>query len=568
MKKILLTIIAVATAMTAWAQDVTTDIIEIVYNGESATVTIPESITDVSYNVSGADVMISSGTLTDEYTYRVSGQSDNGSLLINGDYKMILQLNGLKLTNPNGGAAIDVECGKRIDFVLMEGTVNTVIDSEFGAQKGAIYFKGHAEFKGGGTLNVKGNLKHAICAKEEIEFKSSLGTINVLGAAGGDGIHCGRGKVANEHNYFQMDGGTVNINNVASDGVDADDYGCIRINGGSLNVNIGTLKTTGIKADSLLYVNGGNINVNVYGPDCEAIRSCYKTVINDGNFNIVVTGDGSKGIKSKQETDGTTVLDGGFLEINGGNIEVFVSGNSYTKTDGSTSKCMCISVDADMTQTGGDIDLTAMGPETKSHNVKGTEDRTGGTFNVVRGPWLMDVFDYDFDMSIYAIVYKNGEPLNDYSNVAVGAFIWDECMGVGEFDNTNYGIIRVRYDCTDNDEVTFKIYDYNTQQEYELTPDQQVLFDPQGLYGTPSNPVILNYEVAFTPGDVNMDGLVNGADITAIAYHIFGQTPEVFNYDAADANNDGLINGADITAISYMIFGQNTKSRINQLDPQ
>ena len=74
--------------------------------------------------------------------------------------------------------------------------------------------------------------------------------------------------------------------------------------------------------------------------------------------------------------------------------------------------------------------------------------------------------------------------------------------------------------------------------------------------------------MTFTPGDVNMDGLVNVADITAIAYHIFGTTPATFNSDAADANNDGLINVADITAISYMIFSQSVKPRTNSLDPQ
>mgnify|MGYP002852192904 CR=1 FL=1 len=564
-KNLLFAIAAMLAFMNVFAQDVNEDIIEIVFNGSTATVTVPTSITDVTYNVSGADVMISSGTTTTEYTYRVSGESTSGSLLINGEYKLTLQLDGLNLTNPNGGAAIDVECGKRTDFILMEGTVNTITDSEFGAQKGAIYFKGHADFKGSGTLNVTGKLKHAICAKEEIELKSSLGTINVLGAIS-DGIHCGRGKVANEHNFFQMDGGTVNIKNVGSDGVDADDYGCIRINGGAINVNIGTLKTTGIKADSLLYVNGGDININVSGPNCEAMRSCYATYINDGNINIVVTGEGSKGIKSKEETENSTVLDGGNMEINGGNIEIFVTGNSYVKADGSTSKCMCISVDKNLTQTGGDVYLTAMGPETKSHNVKGTNEATSGTFKITRGPWLMDTFDLDYEMSIFARAYRNGLPLTDYSNVAIGAFIGTECMGIAEFEVNEYGIVRVKYDSTDNDPVIFKLYDYLTETEYELTADQEVLFDPQGLYGTPSNPVRLNYEVAYVIGDVNMDGTVDVSDITAISYHIFGTTPEIFNYDAADANTDGTIDVSDITAIAYQIFGQNSKQRAKQAD--
>ena len=184
--------------------------IEITFDGKSADVSIPADVEGVTATKNGANVTIRSATTTTEYTYRVSGQSPDGSLTINGDYKLTLQLAGLPLTNAHGGAAIDVECGKRIAVELVEGTVNTLEDSQFGAQKAALYFKGHPEFEGGGTLNVTGHLKHAICAKEYMELKSSTGTINVLGAPS-DGLHCGKGKVANEHNYFLMKGGNTKI---------------------------------------------------------------------------------------------------------------------------------------------------------------------------------------------------------------------------------------------------------------------------------------------------------------------------------------------------------------------
>jgi len=569
MKRFIFIAIALAACINSHAQDaIAPDPIEIVFNGNSATVTIPESITDVTANISGADVMISSATTDTEYTYRVSGESDTGSLMINGEYKLIVQLAGVTLTNPYGGAVIDIECGKRTDLVLVEGTINTLMDSEFGGQKAALYFKGHADFKGGGTLNITGKVGHAISAKEEIEFKSSLGTINVLGAAK-DGIHCGRGKINTpEHNYFQMDGGTVNITNVGSDGIDADDYGNVIINGGALSVNVGKVKSDGVKADNDLEINGGNININISGADSDGMSANNKITINDGNINITVTGDGSKGIKAKQETEDATVLNGGYLDVNGGKIDIYVTGNSYLKEDGTTSKCIDISVDADMTQTGGDIHLVAMGPEAKAYNVKGDYSKTGGTMTIKQGPWMIDPYDYDFDMTCYIRVYRNGHPLTDYSNIAIGAFIGTECMGLAEFDNTNYGYIRVYYDCTDNDPIYFKLYDQKSGQEYDLTSDREILFDSQGLEGMPSQPIRLDYEVAFIRGDVNMDGFIDVSDITAISYHIFGTTPEIFNYDAADVNEDGYIDVSDITAISYMIFAQNAKSRVNNLDPQ
>lgn len=56
-------------------------------------------------------------------------------------------------------------------------------------------------------------------------------------------------------------------------------------------------------------------------------------------------------------------------------------------------------------------------------------------------------------------------------------------------------------------------------------------------------------------GDANGDGVVDVADITAIAAHILGNTPEAFDLVAADANIDGTIDVADITAVAGCILG-------------
>ena len=56
-------------------------------------------------------------------------------------------------------------------------------------------------------------------------------------------------------------------------------------------------------------------------------------------------------------------------------------------------------------------------------------------------------------------------------------------------------------------------------------------------------------------GDANNDGIVDVADITAIAAHILGQTPEAWNAENADANGDGTIDVADITAVAGIILG-------------
>lgn len=493
MKRLIITIAVTAmTLLSTHAQEV----IDIQYNGNTAKVSIPTAIGDVTSKVEGANVTLTSATTSDEYIYRVRGKSTNGSLTIKGSYKLTLQLAGVELTNQHYGAAIDIDCGKRIAVVLEEGTVNRLADSPGGTHKGAIHFKGHPEFEGGGTLFVTGKTKHAIDAKEYLEIKASTGTINILGAVS-DGIHCGKGNPSNEHNYFLMKGGIVNIQDVGSDGIDSDDYGVIRIEGGSISANVGD-GGTGLKADSLILINGGRVSIAVTGDDSEGICARYATTISGGKTDIVVSGNGSKGIKGKQVTESAeTVKNGGFVTVNGGEINIQVTGGNLNKeTDGGidVDKCMGMSVDADFEQTSGTLSLTALGMEAHTYNVKGSEHRTGGTFEEVKAPWSMDTFSYQYDMSAYIAVTKDNQPLTDYKPVAVGAFIDGKCAGYAVFQDNKYGVMRIRSNsATDSKSVTFKLYDYNKEKEYALTPEKPVTYADATCVGTPNTPLNLNY---------------------------------------------------------------------------
>ena len=55
-------------------------------------------------------------------------------------------------------------------------------------------------------------------------------------------------------------------------------------------------------------------------------------------------------------------------------------------------------------------------------------------------------------------------------------------------------------------------------------------------------------------GDANGDGNLTVADMTAIAHHIVGNTPDGFAETAADANRDGQVNVADYTAVAHLLL--------------
>lgn len=353
-------------------------IVTIVYNGTTASVDVPSYLTDVTASVNGANVSITATNTDREYLYTVSGASANGSLTITGSYKLSLELAGLDLTN-TAGAAIDVECGKRIDVILKDGTVNTLKDCAGGTHKAAFYTTGHPEFSGAGTLNVTGLTKHAISAKDYLRFKKSTGVVNILGAVS-DGIHCGKGKAGNENNYFQMDGGTVTISGTGSDGIDADDYGCVKINGGQLTLNVTATDGTGIKCDSILTMTDGTVAITVDGELSEGIRTFHSAYFNGGTLTAKANANGSKGIKAKNSSSTTaTVTGGGFLYFNGTNATIDVNGGTYTAD---ATKCMGIRADQNFTQTAGTIVINVNNTAATGLSVKGTKTLSGGTLTI------------------------------------------------------------------------------------------------------------------------------------------------------------------------------------------
>lgn len=314
--------------------------VDVTYQGSNATVSIPAEAKGVICSTGTAsDVVLTlaPGDST-EYIYRIKGTSPSGSLTINSDYKLTMLLAGVNLTSTTATPAININCGKRISLILQEETENTLADNPTNPIKGAFYAKGHVEIEGGGTLNVEGKYHHAIAVKEYLRLKKTTGTINILGAAG-DGIHCGKGQIDTpDDNYFRINGGTLNFHNVQGDLIDCDDYGNAYINGGTINLNVETSEGKGLKADSLIYMNGGTINLNVSGASAIGIQANYDAQLTGGTITGSVSGYSSTGIRGNNSKSSITVLNGGYLHLNGTSINLSVTGGGKTKAiDAETS---------------------------------------------------------------------------------------------------------------------------------------------------------------------------------------------------------------------------------------
>lgn len=295
------------------------------YNGTTASVVNPFLLEGVTATVAGADVTVNNSNVSTEYSFTLSGETTDGSFIYNGEYKATFVLNGLSITSTKG-AAIDIECGKRIALELKKGTVNTLVDCSGGKQKAALYCKGHLEIDKSGTLNVTGNTKHAISAKEYIQLKKSEGSINILGAVS-DGIHCGQ--------YFLSNGYTVSIKNIGGDGIQAElsgddpyeeDYpdGSVTIQGGTYDIEVTATEASAIKADTDITINSSkmptSISILATGDDGRGIDANGNVTINDDGTEVKITNSGaaSKSVKvGNSENIGTFTLNGGTMVLDG-----------------------------------------------------------------------------------------------------------------------------------------------------------------------------------------------------------------------------------------------------------
>lgn len=291
----------------------------------------------------------------EEITYALGGTATNGSFYMDGHYKSTLRFDNLNLTNPDS-AAVCIDNGKRINVILADGSTNSLTDGAGGMQKACFFINGHAEIKGAGVLNLTGNTKHAYASDEYTWIKNGSTTINVLSAVS-DGLHVDQ--------YFQMDGGTLNVSGTKGDCVD-----------------VSCTKDAADLQNGQIIINGGAITMDVAAVDVKGLKGEKDVTINGGTIKATVSGDGSKGMSVGgnllvAQAEGATTL-----------INMTVSGTTYKYTDPITglpdsSKCRGIKVTGNYTLSGGTINMTVTGSKAKGISIDGEYKYLGGTTNVM-----------------------------------------------------------------------------------------------------------------------------------------------------------------------------------------
>lgn len=307
-------------------------------------------------------------TINSSGVYRISGELDDGQVLVNTEEEDPIKLlfNNAEISN-NSSAPIYIQNASRAVLIVESGTKNYLNDAstyEYSSEEdeepnGTIFSKSDLSIYGDGYLEIDSNFNDAIISKDGLVLRD----IDIAIDSEDDGI---RGK-----DYIIIQGGDLSITSggdgLKSDNEDNDSCGYIIINDGNVeitangdmiyglnNVEINDGKFTlesgsavyssgndsfkGIKSDVAVIINGGSFNIDSYD---DAVHSNDYLEINGGDFTIrseddamhadtgLVINDGEIEILDSYEG-----IESAQIVINNGNIDIVSSDDGINIASG------------------------------------------------------------------------------------------------------------------------------------------------------------------------------------------------------------------------------------------
>ena len=153
--------------------------------------------------------------------------------------------------------------------------------------------------------------------------------------------------------------------------------------------------------------------------------------------------------------------------------------------------------------------------------------------------WSVSPYDYRYDMTVYAQLTVDEEPITDFANYEVGAFVGNECRGVAKVNSSGgscWLYVRVYSNVSSGETVEFKVF--NKERNKVFGTSGSVAFSSSSAVGTPSSPLsLVCYMTAFSisaqtadelMGSVSLQGggdeVIYGSRVVANAYPAEGHS--------------------------------------------
>ncbi len=312
---------------------------------ESKAVTIKLNGTTATASSNSVKISGSKITLTEEATYVVTGELNDGMLIVNAPdtAKLQIVLNGANITSKASAALYILEADK-VFLTLADGTTNTLSN--------------------GGTFTAidDNNIDAALFSKQDLTINGK-GSLTVTSPAG-HGVVCKDDLV--------ITGGTYIVNS-ASHGLDANDS--IRIANATLNIDAGKDAIHSENSDDaskgFIYIGSGTIKAEAEGDGIHA--SAYMQIA-DGTIDLLVGGGAENGTKASSGNYG------GFM--GGGHGGMRPGGNQNSTTTEDTVSMKGLKATNSLLISSGNITINSADDSIHS-DVSITIG--GGTFNIASG---------------------------------------------------------------------------------------------------------------------------------------------------------------------------------------
>ena len=228
--------------------------------------------------ISGDGAIYKDGKLTisEEGTYVISGNLEDGQILVDGEEtdKIQLVLNNATI-HCDENAPIYIKNADKVFITLKEGTDNTLTDGKEYVQTddntvdGVIFSKADLIINGAGTLNITGSYKHGIASKDDLIITN--GIINITAVK----------DALNGKDCVKIKAGTFNLSSSTGNGIQS--------------------KNGDDETKGYVYICGGSITIS----QCEEGIEGTVVLIEDGTIDIKAEDDGINSAAGKSSDNST-----------------------------------------------------------------------------------------------------------------------------------------------------------------------------------------------------------------------------------------------------------------------
>ena len=426
------------------------------------------------------ETLNNSYSITKGGVYNLTGNIEDGSISINTNDNVVLNLDGVSIKNSNG-PVINVVSAKNVQInIINEASIECNTTDEL---NGCIYSKADLRIDGEGKLTLKSNLD-GIISKDDLEIANVNLILTTIddGLVGKDSVVVSSGTVEITSTGYAIkttntDKGTINIKggsiSIDSNKDGLQSIGNIMISAGKLNIKSGNgiegninsnESSKGIKATKTIFIVSGEININ----SCDdAMHTDESIQIDGGNITINTLDDAMHAESNINITSGDLTIEKAHegieaekININDGNIKVITeedginASGGITKKQKETEKGVNPFEDTNknnvLTITGGNIYINANGDGLDSNGyiyMSGGNVSIDGPLNGGNG-----ALDYGIEFKI------TGGTL-----IAVGS------LGMAENVSDSSTQVSVRFNLSSkyNKTITFGNITYTPQKEYQ-----------------------------------------------------------------------------------------------------